>query len=186
MAAVARHAVDDDALPAELRPADATVLAPPASLVVMDHHALADRRVRFADAGPALGDDATRLVAGDDGFAAAAQAQGRGRVAGGAVRVQVAPAHAGGLHGDDDLPGTRRRVRELTQLELPVAEENDAAHRILLCGYPITIACSPGGPAHADDEARRGVDFPRDRDRPLVVSDRVNVDRIDRRRDRRQ
>src|SRR6266508_4502295 len=71
VAAVARHAVDDDALPAELRPADAAVLAPPASLVVMDHHALADRRVRFADAGPALGDDAARLVAGDDGSAAA-------------------------------------------------------------------------------------------------------------------
>src|SRR6266511_4800942 len=41
---------------------------------------------------------------------------------------------------------------------------------VLLGGYPITIACSPGGSAHADDEARRGVDFPRDRARPLVVS----------------
>src|SRR2546422_300738 len=128
VAAVARHAVDDDALPAELRPADATVLAPPASFVVMDHHALAGRRVRFADAGPALGDDAARLVAGDDGSAAAAQAQGRGRVAGGAVRVQVAPAHAGGLHGDEDLTGARRGVGEVTQLQLPVAEENYATH----------------------------------------------------------
>src|SRR4030095_7527899 len=94
VAAVARHAVHDDALTAELGPADAAVLAPPAALVVMDHHALAGGRVRFGGPRPAIGDDATRLVARDDGPAAATEAEGRGGVAGGAGRSEGAPPHA--------------------------------------------------------------------------------------------
>src|SRR5262249_24326796 len=81
VAAVARHAVHDDALPAELGPADATVLAPSAALVVMVHHALAGGRVSLGNAGPALGDDAARLVTRDDGPTAAAKPEGRGGVA---------------------------------------------------------------------------------------------------------
>src|SRR5207253_10592841 len=79
--AVAGHAVDDDALATELRPADLAVLATPAALVVVHHHALVRRRVGLADPGAARGDHAARLVAGHDGPAAAAEAQRRGRVA---------------------------------------------------------------------------------------------------------
>src|SRR5206468_3066512 len=76
----------------------------------------------------ARGAHAARLVAGYDGPAAAAEAQGRGRVADRAIGMEIAPAHPRGLHGDDDLAGSRRRVGEFTQLELPATEENDATH----------------------------------------------------------
>ena len=135
---MAGHAVDDDALAAELGPADTAVLAAPAALVVMDHHALTGRRVGLADAGAPRGNHAARLVAGDDRSALAAQAERRRRVADGAVGMQIAPAHPRGLHGDDHFAGPRRRVGEFTQLELPATEENYATHDGLLCGYPIT------------------------------------------------
>src|SRR5438034_10198741 len=131
--AVARHAIDDDAVRTELRPADAAVLAAPAALVVVVHHARPRRRLVLRDAGPARGDDAARLVAGDDGPAARAEAGRGGGVADGAVGVEIAPAHAGGLDGDDDLARARRRVRELAELELPVAEADDALHLSILC-----------------------------------------------------
>ena len=132
MGAVAGHAVDDDALAAELRPAHAAVLALPAAPVVVDHDALTDPRLRLAHPRPHGGDDAAGLVAADDGPAAAAEAEGLGRIAGGAVGVQIAPAHAGGLDGDDDLAGTGRRVRELAKLQLPLTKEDNAAHGVLL------------------------------------------------------
>src|SRR5438093_974987 len=122
------HAVDDDTLPAELRPADLAVLAAPAALVVMDHHALARRRVGLAHAGAARGDDAAGLVAGHDGTTAAAEAQRGGRVADRAIGMEIAPAHPRGFHGDDDLAGARCRVGELTQLELAATEENYPTH----------------------------------------------------------
>src|SRR5881396_3907228 len=131
--AVARHAIDDDAVRTELRPADAAVLAAPAALVVMVHHARPRRRLVLRDAGPARGDDAARLVAGDDGPGARAEAERGGGVADGAVGVEIAPAHAGGLDGDDDLARARGRVGELAELELPVAEEDDALHLSILC-----------------------------------------------------
>src|SRR3989442_938910 len=131
--AVARHAIHDDAVRTELRPADAAVLAAPAALVVMVHHARPRRRLVLRDAGPARGDDAARLVAGDDGPGARAEAERGGGVADGAVGVEIAPAHAGGLDGDDDLARARGRVGELAELELPVAEEDDALHLSILC-----------------------------------------------------
>src|SRR2546422_8817402 len=52
-----------------------------------------------------------------------------------------------------------------------------------------TATLSPSLPAReaydADDEARRGDDRPRDRDRPFVVPDLGHAARLDRRRDRR-
>ena len=69
MGAVAGHAVDGDAVAAELRPAGAAVLAPAAALVVMVHHAAADQR--RIDAGADGVHDAARLVAADDGRAGA-------------------------------------------------------------------------------------------------------------------
>src|SRR5206468_1397569 len=152
--AVARHAVHDDALAAELRPADAAVLAAAAALVVVDHHALARRRVGFGDARPAPGDDAARLVAGDDRSARAAQAQRRRSVADGAVRVQIAAAHSRRLHGDDDLAGTRCRVREITKLELSASEKNYAAHKPSFAATLARGSRANEGGVHADDQAR--------------------------------
>src|SRR6185295_7098562 len=140
--AVARHAVDHDALTAELSPADLAVLAVAAALVVVDHHALARRRVGLADTGATRGDDTARLVTGDDGSTRAAQAQRCGRVADGAIGMQIAPAHSRGLHGDDDFAGPRRRVREFTQLELSSTEENDATHR---SSFPASAYQNPNG-----------------------------------------
>ena len=95
---------------------------------MMDHHALAGGRVGLGDARSALGDDAARLVARDDGPAAAAKPEGRRGVAGRAVRVQVAAAHARSLHGHHDLAGARLRIGEVAHLELAIAEENYATH----------------------------------------------------------
>src|SRR5262245_17571686 len=126
------HAVNDAAARTELRPADATVLALPAALVVMHHHALPDDGLGVGHAGAARRHHAARLVAGDDGPAGAAETEGGGGIAGGAVRVQVAPAHPRGLHGHHHLAGSGRAVRELTELELAIAKEHDAAHGRLL------------------------------------------------------
>jgi hypothetical protein len=46
-----------------------------------------------------------------------------------AVLMQIAAAHAGGLHLDDDLTGSRGRVRKLHQLDFTLALEDHAAHR---------------------------------------------------------
>src|SRR5690242_18557824 len=129
MTAVSGHAVDGDACAAELRPADAAMLAPPAALVVMVHHTLADEgRI---DPSADRGDHATRLVPGDDGPAAAKPERGGG-IAGCAVRVQIAAAHPGRLHLEDDLARTGGRVGKVLELELAIAEEYDAAHGSLL------------------------------------------------------
>src|SRR5712671_1606193 len=45
--------------------------------------------------------------------------------------MQIAAAHARGLHCDDDLAGTRRRVRKFHQLDFALAREDYAAHRFL-------------------------------------------------------
>src|SRR6266850_1744966 len=142
VAAVAGHAVDDDALAAELSPADAAMLAAPAALVVVDHYALAGRCVGFADAGAAGGDDAAGLVAGHDRAARAAEAQRGDGVADRAIGMQIAPAHPRSFHGDDDLAGTRRRVGEFPQLELALSEENYATHT---ASFAATLSPNSGG-----------------------------------------
>src|SRR5918992_3224469 len=75
MSAVGGHAVDHDAFTAELRPADAAMLAHPAARVMVVHHALADWRFALRNAGTAGGDDAAGLVAGDERLGVAAQAE---------------------------------------------------------------------------------------------------------------
>ena len=125
--AVSRHAVDGDAVPAELRPADAAVLAAPAALVVMVHDSGAHRREIRRHARADRRHHAARLMSGDD-RPAAAQAEGRRGIADRAVGVQVAAAHAGGLDGDDDLARPRRGIGEFLDLQLPLSEEDDAAH----------------------------------------------------------
>src|SRR5437868_4926431 len=51
-----------------------------------------------------------------------------------AIELEVRAAHAGSLHLEHDLAGAGRRIGEASQLDLAIAEENDAAHAlVLLC-----------------------------------------------------
>ena len=110
------------------------------ALVVVIHHALADER--GIDAGADGGNHAARLVAGDD-RAAGAEAEGGRGVARRSIRMQVAAAHPGGFHLEDDFAGAGRGVGELLDLELAIAEEDDAAHGSLLGGSTLSrSACT--------------------------------------------
>src|SRR5256885_4170139 len=130
MGAVAGHAVDGDAVAAELRPAGPAVLAPPAALVVMVHHAAADQpRI---DAGAHGMHDAARLVSPDHRRARAPEAEPRGRISRRTIGMQIAPAHPRRLDGQHHLTRPRRRIRELLHLELAAPQKHDPAHRSLL------------------------------------------------------
>src|SRR5262249_57946497 len=99
--AVTGHSIDSDPRAAELRPAEATMTARAAALVVVIHHAPADQRRIHADAY--RGDDAARLVTRDDGTTAA-EAERGGRVASRAIGMQIAAAPPPALHLEHDLP----------------------------------------------------------------------------------
>jgi hypothetical protein len=132
MRAVARRAEHRDALATELGPAHAAVLALPAALVVMVHHALTDHTLDLADPRPHRGDDAARLVAGNDRLARTAESECRRLIAGGAVELEVTATHARGLDGQDDLAGPRRGIGKLLDLELALSEKDDTSHGSLL------------------------------------------------------
>src|SRR5262249_17871993 len=123
--AVTGHSIDSDPRAAELRPAEATMTARAAALVVVIHHAPADQRRIHADAY--RGDDAARLVTRDDGTTAA-EAERGGRVASRAIGMQIAAAHPRGLHLEHDLAGSWRRIGKFLDFELAIAEEYDAPH----------------------------------------------------------
>src|ERR1051326_5718614 len=97
---------------AELRPARAAVVADRAALVMMHHDALPDLRLRLADPGADRGHDAAGLMPGDDRLGRRGQAADRRPALWPAVLVQIAAAHARGLHLDDDLALAPRRVGE--------------------------------------------------------------------------
>src|SRR6185436_2453038 len=116
-----------DSLAAELRPSSATVLARAATPVVMVHHPRAVRQLLFTDSGAARDDDAARLVARDHRATRASEPERRAHAAARsrcAIGVQVAAAHAGGLHLDHNFAGSRRRIRKFLQLELALAQKN--------------------------------------------------------------
>src|ERR1700732_4661603 len=102
-------AVDEDGfLLAELRPARAAMLAHGAALVMVHHDALANPRHLLADLGADRRDDAARLVAADDRVRFARQAADRLATRfWPAILVQIAAAHTGGLHFDNDFAGAR-------------------------------------------------------------------------------
>jgi hypothetical protein len=53
--------------------------------------------------------------------------------------MQVAAAHAGGPHGDDNFTWSWFRLGEVPQSSLPVAEENRALHQnVSLTSIPFT------------------------------------------------
>src|ERR1700754_1134947 len=63
-----------------------------------------------------------------------------GRLAGLALRptilVQVAAAHAGGFHFDNDLVRASRRIGEFHQFQFAAAGEHHTSHGFLLSGSP--------------------------------------------------
>ena len=111
-----------------------------AALVVVDHHPLADLRLRRADRAADRGDDAAWLVAGDGRRARRGEAAGLAAGFRAAVLVQVAAAHARGLHLDDDLVRTRGWVGKIHHFELATAGEYDPAHGFLLVSEPFAGA----------------------------------------------
>src|SRR5262245_47550725 len=126
---VAGHPVDDALTAAELRPANPAVAALAAAVVVVVHDP-----IPYGEAGharPQGAHHAAGLMPRDDRITQAAQPERGRRAPGRAVRVQIAPAHAGGLDGDDGLAGSRGGVGKIAKFERAVAEEDDAAHRLL-------------------------------------------------------
>src|SRR4029453_3005803 len=125
VAAVRGHAIDGDARLAELRPADAAMLAHAAAGIVMVHDALADRRLALRHAGPARRDHAARLVAADERLGGGAEAERLLRLARRrAVELEVRAAHARGLHLDHHFARPRRGIRKLAHLHLAVTEKH--------------------------------------------------------------
>src|SRR5215510_13297598 len=107
------------------------MLAEPAALVVMLHDALADGRLRLRHARAALRHHAAGLVPADHRSAGAAEPQrggGAAALAGRAIRMQIAPAHAGGLHLEDDLAGAWLGIREVAKLQLTITEKDHSTH----------------------------------------------------------
>src|SRR5437660_126929 len=121
---------------AQLRPARAAVVAHGATLVMVHHDALADLRLGGADPGADRGDDAAGLVPGDHRLSRRGQPADRLAALRPAVLVQVAAAHARGLHLDDDLALARRRIGEFHHFELAFAGKDNPAHRSLLSADP--------------------------------------------------
>ena len=131
MSAVAGDAIDLlHPLDAKLHPAGCAMRADAAAAVMMLHDAHADPRLLVAHPRPHRRDDAARLVPGDDRPGAAEPQRRRRAALGPAVEFEIAAAHARGLDLDDDLARSRRRVREVLQLERALAEKDDALHAI--------------------------------------------------------
>ena len=127
------------AVVAHLGPAGAAMVAAAAAFVVKHDHPVADFEAGRVNTLAKRGDDAAGLMPGDDcrigGHAAVFETfetQGfhdLGRPA--AIEMQVASAHARGLHLDDRLAGSRRRIVKFQDFEFPVASEDYPAHDIL-------------------------------------------------------
>jgi hypothetical protein len=89
----------------------------------MDHDPLAEGRLRLGDGGTAGGDDATGLVAANDGTHVQA---------GCPVRREVTAAHTRSLDLNDHVTRSWYRIGKLPQFELAIAKKNDSPHRVLL------------------------------------------------------
>ena len=119
MAAVPRAPEDDRALLAHLRPPVEAVRACAAARVVVVHHALPDAGVPFGDTGPDLGDDTAGFVAGDH--------VQRFR---GAIDPKVGAAHPRRLDLQDDFTRTRRRLRDVGNVQLAIPEKIHCPHGV--------------------------------------------------------
>src|SRR4051812_3248267 len=121
---------------AELLPARAAVIALRAALVVVHHHPGADARLLLRYARANRRHHAAWFMPGDHRIRIGRKSRGVGSAARfwPAVLVQIAAAHAGSLHLDDDLVWAGRRIGELHHLKLAPAGENDTTHCFLLPG----------------------------------------------------
>jgi hypothetical protein len=93
----------------------------------MHHDAGADAGRAFVDGAADGGDDAAWLVTGDHWARHLAKPE-RGGPARGAIKLQVAAAHARGFDLDHDVVRPRRRVGKFHQLQFAFAKECHAAH----------------------------------------------------------
>src|ERR1700681_2844472 len=121
----------DRHLLAQLLPSGAAMVALGAALIVMHHHALADLRFLGVDRRADRDHHAAGFVPGDDGTVAHRDAAGLPLALGAAVLMQVAAAHAGRLHLDDDLVSVRHGIGEWHQFEFAFAVKHHTAHRFL-------------------------------------------------------
>src|ERR1044071_9496487 len=81
--------------------------------------------------GPCGGDVPAGLVPADGRLARRREPACGAPASWPAILVQVAAAHPGGFHLDDDLALARGRVGELHQLELAFAGKDNPAHSVL-------------------------------------------------------
>src|SRR3546814_10979635 len=88
----------------ELHPAGGAMGADAAAAVMVDHDPLADARLLLGDAGTDSDNNAAGFVAGDHRAGIAESERFRGLTLGGAIQFEVAPAPAGCLDLEDDLP----------------------------------------------------------------------------------
>src|SRR5947209_15894528 len=103
------------------------MLANGAAFVMVHHYALADPRHLFADLGANGRDYAARLMSADHRIRVDRQTADRlASRLGAAILVQIAAAHARGLHLDDDLARPRGRVGKFHQLDFAPAREDYA------------------------------------------------------------
>src|SRR5258708_2860674 len=116
---------------AELLPSGGAVVALAGAVIVMHRHALADARFRGPDRGADRDHHAARFMPGDDRAFRHGNAGGARLALGPAVLMQVAAAHAGGLHLDDDIMGIGGGIFEPHQFQPTFAREYNAAHGLL-------------------------------------------------------
>src|SRR5467141_742811 len=118
---------------AELLPSRAAMVALGAALIMVHHHALTDMRLLCIDGGAGRDHHAAGFVSGDHGAVLHRDAGGLRLALRAAVLMQVAAAHAGRLHFDDDVMSIRSGIGELHQFQSALAREYNAAHRVLPC-----------------------------------------------------
>src|SRR5258708_25284694 len=132
VAAMGIVAVDlDRHLLAGLLPSGAAMVALGAALIMMHHHALADVSFLRTDRGADRDHHAARFVPGDHRTVTHWDARRLRLTFGAAVLMQVAAAHAGRLHLDDDVVSIWCGIGELHQFQPAFAREYNAAHRSL-------------------------------------------------------
>src|SRR6266852_9270882 len=102
-----------------------------AALIVMHHDALADSRHLHVDVATDSDHHAAGFVPRNDRTLLHRNAGGLWLTFGTAVLMQVAAAHAGRLHLDDDIVSVRRWIGKLHQFQPAFAREYNAAHRSL-------------------------------------------------------
>src|SRR5580704_15585183 len=96
---------------------------------MMHHDAGADMGCPLVNRTPGRRHHAARLVPGDDRAAHLAEPK-RSGLAGGAIELQVAATHAGGLYFDHDIVRSGRRIGKSHELQFAFAEKSHAPHRL--------------------------------------------------------